>query len=221
MSGEQKICRKPIDFPLERGSTGIFFDGYATVCGGLPGTNNCFKFKDKVIIIPLISFKFTCKLCILQTNEWVEMPDMIDERVFHSGSLLGDDKWWITGGYYAKNTSELYTSEYLQIGQSSFINSVGLPEKMLEHTMVRINKTTIVFVGNFSKIYMFNATSETFTTLAEIKPRIAPFAGFRQFYLQRKRRLMLNDDCCCSGGKVVFVQATSRYGHRPFITLLL
>ena len=48
LSGSQKTCRKPADYPIHWGSNGIFFNGFASVCGGGAPTNKCYKYDSEV-----------------------------------------------------------------------------------------------------------------------------------------------------------------------------
>ena len=51
LSGQNKTCRKPANFPIKGASNGLYFDGNVLVCGGGdPNTNKCFKYNSLVII---------------------------------------------------------------------------------------------------------------------------------------------------------------------------
>ena len=52
LSGSIRTCIKPIDYPseIEYASTGVYFDGFPTVCGGTsPHTNECYKYNYQVV----------------------------------------------------------------------------------------------------------------------------------------------------------------------------
>ena len=49
LGDENQNCRKPANYPIEHASTGFFFDGQATVCGGgYPVTDSCYSFDFQV-----------------------------------------------------------------------------------------------------------------------------------------------------------------------------
>ena len=49
LSGENRRCRKPKNYNIDSGSTGIFFNGHASVCGGnSPRRNVCYKYDAEV-----------------------------------------------------------------------------------------------------------------------------------------------------------------------------
>ena len=52
LSGSMRTCTKPVDYPseIEYGSTGVYFDGFPTVCGGYSSyTNKCYKYNYQVV----------------------------------------------------------------------------------------------------------------------------------------------------------------------------
>ena len=52
LSGSMRSCAKPADYPFDYYSTGIYFDGYPTVCGGCCSyTNLCYKYEYKVTYV--------------------------------------------------------------------------------------------------------------------------------------------------------------------------
>lgn len=53
LSGDGKTCSKPANAPLRYGSTGVYFDGYPTICGGFGSVYDCFKYNVQVTFVTL------------------------------------------------------------------------------------------------------------------------------------------------------------------------
>lgn len=47
LRGENKRCRSAAPSPTSHGSTGVYFDGYPTICGG-QDSNACFQYNREV-----------------------------------------------------------------------------------------------------------------------------------------------------------------------------
>ena len=161
LSGSHRNCSKPHDYPvLVWGATGEYFDGYPTVCGS---TQLCFKYDYKA-------------------DNWTSHLYTSKLRLYLAGTLLGQDEWWISGGTSGSEASlSRTTTEMLYEGTSQFVNYNDLPEAMEDHTMVRVNATSVIFVGNnpqSDRVYMFDKGSQTYTSLPSLNTvRAYPFAG--------------------------------------------
>ena len=95
---------------------------------------------------------------------------MTRNRNLASSVLLNDKKWWISGGV------GYYSSEYLQVGKSSFRTFVNLPGKLNQHKLIQVNETVIILVGN--EVYAFNIQTTSFSQLPEMRTaRENPQAG--------------------------------------------
>ena len=98
---------------------------------------------------------------------------------------MADGRWWISGGTYNKETSEI-----LQPGNSIFEDFVDLPEGMHVHEMICVDEETVLFVGNeppSEKVYTFNVQTETFTQLPDIpNARRGNFAGMKSIEVMQK-----------------------------------
>lgn len=105
-----------------------------------------------------------------------DVPGMSTKRIFHSSCLLNDEKWWISGGYNGANTSEYLADDY-----TPFFPYYELPEPMAYHTMVRVNFTSVIFVGNqqpSKKVYMLSTNTGKFIPLTDMQTaRAKPQAG--------------------------------------------
>ena len=99
------------------------------------------------------------------------------------GAFLSFDKWWITGGIDNNATlNSEGTSESLPAGKSVFNADLNLPEAFDQHTMIRVNESTIIFVNGITSatdhVYLYNDLTASFTQLPSLPvSRYAPLAG--------------------------------------------
>ena len=101
-----------------------------------------------------------------------------------SSAFLTFEEWWITGGYIAVNTT---ATELLTSNGQSFQLYADLPLPMKEHVMVRVNETTVIFIGNCCEsdnpeykdlVFIFDKMSGRFANLPNlIYGRGWPMAG--------------------------------------------
>ena len=161
LSGDRKNCNKPSDHNYEWGATGLYFDGFATVCGGYSGTSNCYRYD-------------------INSNSWNGGLTMNVARVDHASSFISNNEWWISGGTSSPSQS---STEILSAGESVFKTSVTLPESMSDHTMVRVNNSYVIFVGNWAgsgtnRVYEFKTSCQCFDSLpSQSVTRKGPAAG--------------------------------------------
>ena len=103
-------------------------------------------------------------------------------RLYLASVFLGQDEWWISGGTSGNDASlSRTTTEMLYEGTSQFVNYNDLPEAMEDHTMVRVNATSVIFVGNnpqSDRVYMFDKNTQSYSSLPSLSTvRAYPFAG--------------------------------------------
>ena len=118
----------------------------------------------------------------LQNNAWQSGLTTNKLRLYLSSAFLGQDEWWIGGGTSGSSGSlSLTTTEMLYSGTDKFVNYNDLPEEMEDHTMVRVNETTVIFVGNnpqSDRVYIFHKDTQTYNNLPSLTvERAYPFAG--------------------------------------------
>ena len=160
LSGDRKTCIKPSNHNYDWGALGMYFDGFATVCGGYGGTSNCYRYN-------------------INSNTWDNVLNTNVGRYDAAGSFLSNNEWWISGGSSSGTSSEILNS-----GESTFRTSVNLPESMADHTMVRVNNSYVIFVGNSgagsgsNRVYEFKSSCQCFSPLpSQTVSRKAPAAG--------------------------------------------
>ena len=111
-----------------------------------------------------------------QNDTWTNFTQLNHPRDFFASSLLSNDEWWLTGGEISELSTDLLVS-----GNTFMIESVQLPERMRYHTMIRVNETSVVFVGNdyySTNTYIYDKTSQSFTELPSLSQgRYWPQAG--------------------------------------------
>ena len=151
-SGQNRTCIQPPDFlGADFGSVGTYIDDYVIVCGGADFTGTTPPYDD------------TC--WTYSNNSWSEANSMLDQRYAAAAITLDESHWWVTGTY----NQDIMSTEVYDATTQEFSYSTDLPEKMGFHTLVRINSTHIVVVGNDYKAgpsdrtYIYNQETLTFT----------------------------------------------------------
>ena len=75
---------------------------------------------------------------------------MREERTLAAAVSLSDDHWWITGGRYKMNSTEVYDENL-----NSFSDFVDLPQRMEYHEIWNLNQTHTVLIST-EKLYLYD-----------------------------------------------------------------
>ena len=146
-------CPKPADFPVStRGQVGTILNGKTFICGG-DGISSCHYYT-------------------FDTGEWIRTTDMDTERWYAASVLMDNNEWWITGG--SPISANPYSSTLI-FKDGLFSPGPDLPSPLYFHCLLTINSTHAFLAGGLDgharqqKAYMFEWTSGTWTTLADMK----------------------------------------------------
>ena len=90
------------------------------------------------------------EVLIFKTNDWgygwgetgplprYDMPSV----------MLNDDLWWIAGGTVVQSPrNDTPTTVIYEAGTNSFVPFVNLPQGMSQHSLVRVNSTSVIVAG--------------------------------------------------------------------------
>ncbi len=148
--------------PISLGEhVGTFSEGYPWMCGGDPNPF-CFKYD-------------------ISTDEWIRAADPLDRtRRLAAGVMLSETEFWITGGDDTTSGAGTETTIIFHTDTEEVESYIDLPERMWRHNVLRINDTTIFFIGgdDTGKAWFFDVATESFAELFRGRiPYYLAFAG--------------------------------------------
>ena len=153
LKNPNSTCVKPKDSPLDSGSTGTFIQGQAIICGSYnPNIPTCYSYNPS-------------------TDEWIRSFATRLNRDRAGSVQLGDDDWWILGGY--SNSQYLETSEICHPSKSSCSEYLDFEGQghLYQPKAVRVNATHIFIVSYWkSTAWLFDQNQETFTAIRLEEP---------------------------------------------------
>ena len=154
LTGQGRTCRKPDNYPgAARGSVGSYLgDNDTYVCGGeYPNVDTCFNYDP-------------------EDGSWTPSQSMNVQRG-DGASVVIQDKWWITGGYFGTSIMTEST-EFYDPDSQSFTSYVDLPEPRSFHDMVSFNDSTSVMLlcgyPGTGRTYQFDVNEETWKSRADL-----------------------------------------------------
>ena len=174
LSGDGKTCTKPPDYDMFRGTTGAYFNGYATMCGGCSldgttcmGTNpytrtlDCFKYEP-------------------DSNSWSVAFQTLERRLYAAGVLLNDNEWWMAGGGMgSQQTTEIVNAGSLTSTAAidvlpTWYQDGGLKMATADDDRVIVHRDSNVL----DRTYVFHIQAQNFEKLPD-KPelKISPQVG--------------------------------------------
>ena len=164
----KRNCPSVTDFPLDLGSSGFFMtDDFLFVCGG----------SDPAYLDD------QCYLYNRTSNTWNEKAKLNIGRKNAAAIKYDSEHWWITGGYTEDGCTK--STELYHINNNSFTYHMDLPTLRDLHSLVRINSTHIMLVGNAkstNQTWMFNQDTEEWIELPNtIEARKITQAGLVTF----------------------------------------
>ena len=117
LTGQERSCTKPNNFPVLYASVGTYLDNGAIVCGGNE--------------IPL------CSNYSQANPNWSKVSATIELRR-HAASSFINGHWWVSNG----NTSEIFDTS-----TKSFRSYVNLPAFRRQHNIIAIDENTAMLLG--------------------------------------------------------------------------
>ena len=141
LTRQGRKCKKPADITnFEIGSTGIYIKDMAIVCGGYaPSVSDCYKYQQ-------------------EKRSWTNTTvSLVTPRAFASSTVIGDNQWWITGGF----NSEVGYLKETEVLNDNFARYQDMLVERDHHNMVRIDSNRYMMLGGqsqFVETYNFNGS---------------------------------------------------------------